>query len=266
MPTRFFEPSFIWNRAPSSGRKGVLSRLLGELTLSESIEKIGLNCEDEEHDELKTLSIQDSNAKISFLFQWKHEQEKQLISGDEAAELLSLTLQRCNYRVGELFLDLKDLEPPKKLESLLEVSKIHLRLASVDSIQKWLKLIAPNGLEELNISPFGDEPVDVPKEVFELPHQVSSAPNAIKRRISGKNEFVVLEWFFSKRVEVEKVLKELVMPKGDRKERFSAQTQSFEPVEVYSMVQDDEKPKMSLMVAEDGATQKPYSLALYASS
>lgn len=183
----------------------------------------------------------------------------------------------------------------------ISVGKLYLRMESIETLEFWLGVVSAEDLHELSIAPFGDQPNDIPSHIFEYPHFrncrtlclmdhcsfsseqfltiCSSVPHfsfysdtisenvartAIEKQVTmtGDN-FIVLEWFFSRKVDTHSVIQDVVRPRGDRRERFSHQKQCFEPVDIYSVSNENNK-KLSVMIVEDSSSfSKPYSLVLF---
>ncbi|EGT53324.1 hypothetical protein CAEBREN_07497 [Caenorhabditis brenneri] len=298
--SRLFEPSYIWkNQKEITEKKGILSRILG----LKSDEKSGKNKshgkyqelnESSEDTEKKTFGsvlkiISSKNGKFSVNWQNENEKIKLLeISEHEMSTVFFETLQKSNFCIGELFLCL---EKGKSNSGFLmthelpqiSVGKLYMRMETFEMVEWWMRRISSIDLTDLSISPFGDHPINLTDELFEMPHvtpccHYSKIPHfsfysdnisesvvkaAVESKMSSVNGDYVLEWFFARRVNTEDVLQEVVRPSCERKERFSHQKQCFEPVDVYPVSNENNK-KLSLMIVKDPSDHfNPYSLVLF---
>ncbi|CAL2037105.1 unnamed protein product [Caenorhabditis brenneri] len=313
--SRLFEPSYIWkNQKEITEKKGILSRILG----LKSDEKSGKNKSPGKYQELSE-SIEDTEKKtfesilkiisskngkvielslnlhlfLSFQFSvnWQNENEKIKlleISEHEMSTVFFETLQKSNFCIGELFLCL---EKGKSNSGFLmtrelpqiSVGKLYMRMETFEMVEWWLRRISSIDLTDLSISPFGEHPINLPAELFEMPHVTPFCHNskiphfsfysdnisesvvkaAVESKMSSVNGDYVLEWFFARKVITEDVLREVVRPSCERKERFSHQKQCFEPVDVYPVSNENNK-KLSLMIVKDPSDHfNPYSLVLF---
>ncbi|CCD64451.1 uncharacterized protein CELE_K06H7.1 [Caenorhabditis elegans] len=309
---RRFEPSYSWkSREKSTENRGFLSRMCG---IKQKMNKY--NCRgkyQETNDQnlmqdsgysLKIISSGDEQITIVYTSRLGKMKDLQVPEIEISGVLLE-RLEACNYRLDELFIDLKASKCICSSNELLNIPKIivrrlFLKMESLEMLEWWIERVDPNSLNELCIAPHGEYPLDIPSKIFDLPHFQNcktlsimehcsfstdqflalciAIPNfsfysdridenivahAIKKRLSLNDQFVVLEWFFTKHVNVEKVTGDLKCTNYDRKERFDVKTECFEPVDVYS-VPDENNKKTSLLVLKDSTDNfKPYNIVAF---